>query len=725
MHRLSLITGLLALAFVVTGFADPSLPGRTPSGILVDRTPPLARLEQLDGRPGASRANLGRWRQAVFELRAAAEGDLDWPAARALARSAREATGWRTVPLGVVHARYDRLAGETRVEPAEIFAFAPLRERIYHGADIRFVLDPAELLTHRVDEPDAWWFDAGDGAGLRRLVPGQPVDVSYAGTGTRPLRLEAHYADGSVLGAQSEVQVIRGATPDPTETWAVTASETFEGLAASGSAHIYLADGHVSLTNPVVVIEGFDIDNSLDWPALYELLNQQNLLEDLRSAGYDAVVLDFDEAVEPIQRNGLLVAELLQMVNAATAPDQSMALIGASMGGLVSRYALLWMEDQAIPHRVRNWITFDAPHDGANLPLGLQAFVEFFADQADEAEFLLQQLRSGAARQMLLYHYDSIVGTSAAADPLKAALEAEFASLGGWPEAPRRVSVVNGSGSMTDQGFAAGAQILEWEYSGFPINDLTGNVWAVPDGGSATIFDGEIDVFIIGGPSETLTIAGTLPWDNAPGGYRATMQQVADLTAPYGDIVAPHPAHSFIPTVSALALGTNDPFFDIDGAADLPGLTPFDQVYYPAVNEEHVEITPASRAWFLAEIQSGIVVSPASGDTGEPGGTATFTVAATFAPSAPVTISLTSSDPGEGLVPASVVLPAGVTTPQEVTVTGVDDLLVDGPQPYVIVTGPAESADPAYDGIDPEDVALVNTDDDIDLLFGDGFESPP
>jgi hypothetical protein len=45
-------------------------------------------------------------------------------------------------------------------------------------------------------------------------------------------------------------------------------------------------------------------------------------------------------------------------------------------------------------------------------------------------------------------------------------------------------------------------------------------------------------------------------------------------------------------------------------------------------------------------------------------------------------------------------------------VTGVDDPDCDGNQRYVIVTGPAVSADPAYDGADPPDVSVTNTDNE-------------
>ena len=62
-----------------------------------------------------------------------------------------------------------------------------------------------------------------------------------------------------------------------------------------------------------------------------------------------------------------------------------------------------------------------------------------------------------------------------------------------------------------------------------------------------------------------MIVNGTLPYDSAPGGWRASMAQLDTTQAPYGDIVALHNAHCFIPTVSALDLPTSDLFFDVAG----------------------------------------------------------------------------------------------------------------------------------------------------------------
>jgi hypothetical protein len=50
--------------------------------------------------------------------------------------------------------------------------------------------------------------------------------------------------------------------------------------------------------------------------------------------------------------------------------------------------------------------------------------------------------------------------------------------------------------------------------------------------------------------------------------------------------------------------------------------------------------------------------------------------------------------------------------PQAVTVTGVNDLFIDGNVAYTILLAPAVSADSSYSGVDPADVPMINDDND-------------
>jgi len=113
---------------------------------------------------------------------------------------------------------------------------------------------------------------------------------------------------------------------------------------------------------------------------------------------------------------------------------------------------------------------------------------------------------------------------------------------------------------------------------------------------------------------------------------------------------------------------------------------------------------------------AGVTVTPTSGlATTEAGAAATFTIVLNTQPTANVTINLTSSDTTEGTVsPTSVTFtPANWNVAQTVTVTGVDDAIVDGTIGYAIITSEATSADPAYNNLVVSDVTVSNSDNDV------------
>ncbi|MEI9938892.1 MAG: Calx-beta domain-containing protein [Pseudomonadota bacterium] len=110
-----------------------------------------------------------------------------------------------------------------------------------------------------------------------------------------------------------------------------------------------------------------------------------------------------------------------------------------------------------------------------------------------------------------------------------------------------------------------------------------------------------------------------------------------------------------------------------------------------------------------------IVLAPTTGlYTTEWGGQATFTIVLDHAPTADVTVALSSSNISEGTVS-----PASVTfnkddwkAPQVVTVTGIDDRIPDFNKAYKIITAPATSDDPSFNGVDPVDIDLINIDNE-------------
>lgn len=117
----------------------------------------------------------------------------------------------------------------------------------------------------------------------------------------------------------------------------------------------------------------------------------------------------------------------------------------------------------------------------------------------------------------------------------------------------------------------------------------------------------------------------------------------------------------------------------------------------------------------------GIKVNPKTGlETTEAGETACFSVALNMQPEADVKIGISSSNENEGVVDPNGLDPNSclIFTPEnwniarDVIIKGVDDGTIDGDVGYTININAALSADPRYNGLDPDDVPVINKDDD-------------
>jgi hypothetical protein len=104
-------------------------------------------------------------------------------------------------------------------------------------------------------------------------------------------------------------------------------------------------------------------------------------------------------------------------------------------------------------------------------------------------------------------------------------------------------------------------------------------------------------------------------------------------------------------------------------------------------------------------------------NTTEAGGTGVFSIVLDSQPSASVTIDASSTDAGEGLVsPWSLTFAVGQwNISQTVTVTGRDDVWVDGDIVYNITTGAASSSDTNFNGVSIADVLGVDNFDGTPL----------
>ena len=112
---------------------------------------------------------------------------------------------------------------------------------------------------------------------------------------------------------------------------------------------------------------------------------------------------------------------------------------------------------------------------------------------------------------------------------------------------------------------------------------------------------------------------------------------------------------------------------------------------------------------------ANVLVNPINGlVTTESGGSDSIDISLATQPAADVTVGLSSSDTGEGvLVSAELVFtPADWNIAQAVTVNGQDDALTDGNSAYFITVAVTASADPAYTSVAPIQVQATNMDND-------------
>lgn len=139
--------------------------------------------------------------------------------------------------------------------------------------------------------------------------------------------------------------------------------------------------------------------------------------------------------------------------------------------------------------------------------------------------------------------------------------------------------------------------------------------------------------------------------------------------------------------------------------------------FFPAISDDSaydgLGVDPVSVV-NVDDDSAGFTISAISGNTTEEGGTANFTVRLNSAPTANVVLSLSSDDEGEGTVaPASLTFTSeNWNAPRTVTVTGVDDAIIDGDQAYLINFSAAASDDENYDGRTPTAVAVTNVDNE-------------
>ena len=285
------------------------------------------------------------------------------------------------------------------------------------------------------------------------------------------------------------------------------------------------------LDKPIIIAEGIDIGQDVNIDDL--LAKYYDWLYVFRNHGYDLVFVNYNDGRDYIQNNAQVLKRVINAINQQTG-NQPLTVIGESMSGLVARYALREMEKDGQSHYVSHFISFDAPHQGANVPPGMIALRRNLVNLTGWIApyiylFLGPELRAidTPAAKQLLVHYN--LDANASSDSQFGAIRQALNDLGngGYPANCKNIALLSGSLDGIRQENAAntntitpGSKMLGVNIFGILCNAFI-NVWS-NNLGTREVYNGfDIGICsIIGTNSYSVTLPNN--FDRLPGGWNGS-----------------------------------------------------------------------------------------------------------------------------------------------------------------------------------------------------------
>ncbi|WP_397363622.1 T9SS type A sorting domain-containing protein [Olleya sp. R77988] len=555
---------------------------------------------------------------------------------------------------------------------------APLTSN-HKGLTTKFILSEDQIFNTTSKTISKIEIDFGDNSGYKTISINTPISISYSEAGNKTIKTKITLSNYQIFESYSTLKISNSAEDlNANFNRAVT---TFNSTIApnltpyginndvgTGEYDVFLSSDNI-LDKPIFVIDGFDPGDTRDILSIYDLLNfdnngtVSNLGDQMRLEGFDIVVLNFpvytrasdnviiDGGADFIERNAMLLIELINTINSQKVGTEKNVIIGPSMGGLISRYALNYMENQNTDHDTRLWISFDSPHQGANVPIGFQHLFNYMAFGLDLGGLVGDQsivavqplindfLKSAAARQMLTDQFESHLanGSNVAFDNnLKLPITHPYHDIffnglnsltpSGYPENLRKISMINGSGinarypDKTNNSILPDRQVLDVTIPDVALlTDATFKSRFTPTAGNTN----QISYLYIDAPFICfcdLTASANGEAFSYTDGIDAASGGLFDIGALSGSFGTDPLINTFfgaleidyfnfIPSVSSMALEiTNNQVNwyhtpnNLITARAINDVTPFDNWYMPDANEAHVTLTQANVAFAIDEI---------------------------------------------------------------------------------------------------------------------------
>ncbi len=162
---------------------------------------------------------------------------------------------------------------------------------------------------------------------------------------------------------------------------------------------------------------------------------------------------------QDLRKNAAVYSSAARFISTNYFSSQDIISAGISMGGLITRYAIVKAEDENNTLPIDTWISLDAPHQGAYISAELQNFLKENSDD-DFSNYLNN---NDAAKIMLHYNAYDVGGV------LKSDFFNDLYSLNGNGGFPKKCNTIGVSFSNDESNPASGAWLaisLSWFWGG-------------------------------------------------------------------------------------------------------------------------------------------------------------------------------------------------------------------------------------------------------------------
>lgn len=253
-----------------------------------------------------------------------------------------------------------------------------------------FQLDSDDLMTNVPANDLSIAIDFGDGSGYQNITLGHTYSVNYGSYGPKTIKYRVAYKNVSYLSTSvflvkdpnfnshnagivgNFIGAIGGYDSIPDDSFHVD----YQGVGAT--AYIEYGCGHDKLVRPMILVNGFDFEDQVNFDYVMDQLSAEGMDAALEGNQMDLVFIDFEEGAGDMHINAELTRKVIEKVNELKEENLSEfdnEVMGFSMGGVLARMALREMELDGVDHETNNYISFDAPHKGANVPMAMQYLV--------------------------------------------------------------------------------------------------------------------------------------------------------------------------------------------------------------------------------------------------------------------------------------------------------------------------------------------------------------